>query len=168
MSNVSQWCVAVCCSVLQCVAVGLLQRVAVCVRIWVVNSVWQCIAAVCCSLTHEALFPQKLKWASGISIFTLYTPLSLLHFTTTIHHATHCNALQYTATQCNALQRSATLCNDVKYHCPKNYRFQQNMVSLEIHTSCRCGGQKKPLRGALAIYCNTLQRTATLCKVPSI
>jgi len=120
-------CVAVCCSVLHCVALchGVLQCVAVCCSVLQYvegsRSVMQCVAVYCsvlklvyttCVNTKNAL--HNVDRALCVLQYMLQCCNSFAHCTATHlntlqHTATHCNTLQHTATHCNALQRITTL-----------------------------------------------------------
>jgi len=79
------WCVAVCCDMLQCIAMC-----------WVLVAVY---CSACCSvLLHEE------AWRSAAQA-QASSPINALQ-----HIATHCTALQHIATHCNALQHTATHC----------------------------------------------------------
>jgi len=121
-------CVAVCCSVLQCV----LQHVAVCC------SVLQCVAVGCWCVIHlifpslfiEVMSPLRMTHSYG---YMTHSEMSLqlgedsfsslfpagshfqksarhqIYISRTLQHtATHCNTPQHTSTHCNTLQHTAT------------------------------------------------------------
>jgi len=106
-------CVAVCCSVLQCVAAvrcsvlqcvapdtsHVLQCVAVCC------SVLQC-GVVCCSVLH--LIPRITLCVAHYSICNTLQHVRLIICNTLQHTTPHCNTLQHTASHCNTLHRTAT------------------------------------------------------------
>ena len=76
-------CVAVCCSVLQCVAVC--RSVLQCVASWIYTKLPSRLASLFLSLPHTE--------CGGWAVFNVFTTLQ--------HAATHCNTLQHTATHCN-------------------------------------------------------------------
>jgi len=129
--------VAVCCSVLQCVAVCC-KNFAVCCR----------YVAVCCILSLSSP-PMSGQQHTA-------THCSTLHHTAT--HATHRITLQSTATDlvdilvnhvkpatnCNKLQHTAAYCNILQHTL---------LVSLLLMSGLQY----------TAIHCNTLQQTATDC-----
>ena len=157
-------CVAVCCSVLQCVAVERYvswdsERETWLYGVLVYQESCLSTATHCNTLQHTATHcntPQRTATHSlrcaGISrVLSLY-----------------CNTLQYTATHCNTLQHVATHCNKLSPVC----WYITSLISLLQHTathcntlphtathSLRCAGISR----VLSLYCNTLQYTATHC-----
>ena len=105
----------------------------------------------------------------------------------------HCNTLQHTATHCNTLQHTATHCNTAVIHCVTFIHVHVSYLSVccsvlqgvagccsvlhvlrHIH-SCTCVlsfSQQEPsadtnllIKSKTATCCNTLQHTATYCKM---
>jgi len=139
-------CVAVCCSVLQCVAADFRE----CLVIWIFENAISKILfiiivfRVCCSVLQcvAADFQECLVivfWECTAAHCNITTRCNTLQ-----HTATHCNTLQHTATHCTTLQHTATHCN-----------IRQHTGNTIIN--------KEPLRIYTATHCNTLQRTATHC-----
>jgi len=133
-------CVAVCCSVLQCVVhihslytrvrePRVLQCVAVC---W---SVLQCVA-VCCSVLQCVEPPQSPRGEPRAARQPFYIHCNTLQHTCNTH-ATHCNTLQHTTT---------THCNNTLQHI---YYF----IYSATHMQQTCNTH--------ATRCNTLQHTTT-------
>jgi len=157
------WCVAVCCSVLQ--------YVAVCCFMWIVL---QCVAW-CCSALHTALMlTQSIKSCTQISSYMYRDSLQ--------HTAAHCNTLQYTATHCDTslrhillwvhesssavntciriihIQTTATHCNTLQHtatHC-ETFSICKHMHPYYTHINdCT--------QTSLYMYRHSLQHTATHC-----
>ena len=133
------WCVAVCCSVLQCVHspmcivcvyTGLCVCVYVCACVYTpdayAHTVHVGLYSVCVCI-HTATHCSTLQHTSGCIGCVCVC----------IHTATHCNTLQHTATHCNALQHTAT-----------HIGLYSVCVCVCIHT---------------ATHCNIPQHTATHC-----
>jgi len=100
----------VCCSLLQCVAVGcnVLQCVATC------HHVLQCVVVRCCCDTHTRMHmikrprlgikKQKVQPFKVWNFIRTTTKCNALH-----HTATHFITMHHVASQCNTLQHTATL-----------------------------------------------------------
>jgi len=110
--------VAVCCSILQCVAEGELSKLTTnCC------SVLQCVATQCHTLSYTAIHC-KTKQERKIEICRNKMQYTATRCNTLQHIATHCNTLQHTATHCNTLQHTATHLQHTATHCntPASYR----------------------------------------------
>jgi len=94
-----QQCVAVCCCVLQCVAVWCI----------VCCSVFQCFAVCWVYICVGTLKSDQGSISSGTCSRTA------THSHTQPHTATHCNMLQHTATHFNTLQDTARYCNPLQH-----------------------------------------------------
>ena len=155
-------CVAVCCSVLQCVAMCCC-------------SVLQCVA-VCCSVWHESWMYLVLFFYSlnrGILSFALQhsatqcnevqhaathcnnsSDIHVIHMETLCH--SHCNTAQHIATHCNTLQHAATHCNNSSdihvIHMEALCHLHYNTVLLQYVAMC-CS----MLQCAVAVRCSVLQ-----------
>jgi len=131
-------CVAVCCSVLQYVAVSLyieqtecvaaccsvLQRIAVCCSVLqcvaVCCSVVQCVA-MCCSLLLRLYLLEFLTFAKEVRTIKYKCEVNI-HIHTFRSYvlqcvATHRNTLQHTAPYCNTLHGTAKAVWTIKYNC---------------------------------------------------
>ena len=145
--------VAVCCSVLQCVAVrcsnGTAPHIIGPCHVYI-HLALQCVAA-CCS---DSTVP----------------------YCTTLHHiASHCNTLRHTAAHCYTLHHSVPHCSTLQHtatHCntPGSLPLIRIMTALQHttthsiilqHTAAHCS----TLQHSVA-HCNTLQHTATHCNTP--
>ena len=123
-------CIAVCCSVLQCVAVSCKPHT-LHFKPWMLN-------------LFELLFSCRCAWY-------MYVMIDLQHTAThcnTLQHvicvcndwsATHCNTLQHTATHCNTLQHVICVCNDWSIQCADFWR----MSLIVSHRSLRLVGSFK-------------------------
>jgi len=119
------WCVAVCCSVLQYVAVCCFMCI-----------VLQCVAW-CCSALHTALMlTQSIKSCTQISSYMYRDSLQ--------HTAAHCNTLQYTAIHCNTLRHIIathfTMGARVKQRCKHMHPYytHTNDCNTLQHTATHC------------------------------
>jgi len=132
-------CVAMCCSVLQCVRLSV--------------SEWTLRHPVTQRYSHPLTLgnthtPKDTQWLICEQSMTFYCFATLrdsrcntlqhtaTHCSTLQHAATHCNTLQHTATPCNALPHTATHCNALQ------------------HTATHCNALQHP-----TTHCNTLQHT---------
>ena len=175
-------CVAVCCSVLQCVAVRI-ESALQCVAVRI-ESALQCVAvristckyyskhcnagrcvgsglvdiltAIQCNALDHMLQHTATRVLASCSLHELETGRQS-HCTTLQHTASlliaHCNALQRTATHCSTLQHTAAHCGTLQ-HTTTHYNTLQ-------HTATHCNTLQHT-----ATHCNTLQHTATHCNMP--
>ena len=149
-------CVAVCCSVLQCVAV--------CCQCC---SVMQC-DAVCCSVL-QCVWCRSFSQMSPIKNVALLCLTSIVAKQTSPHIATHCNTLQRTATHCNTLQHTATILSHRPILSQQVLIFQvffadEPRVGLdESKTWLFCGAWKK--RAMRQDSCSVLQCVVVCCSV---
>ena len=126
--------VAVCCSVLQCVAIHstpiTLQHTAT-----HSDTLQQHCNTLCCSVTGNVVqVASKPEYTLQLCILQ--------------HNATHCNTLQHTATQCVTLQHTSTHCNTLQHtatHC-----------NTMQHTATQCNTVQHS-----ATQCITVQHSAT-------
>jgi len=58
----------------------------------------------------------------------------------TVHTATHCDALRHTATHCNTLQHTATHCNTLQHTATHNYA-KKHIRMIVMHSAFR----KRPM-----------------------
>jgi len=118
-------CVAVCCSVLQCVQEAR--------YIYVPPGVLLCVAVRCSVLTESALQCGAVccSMLQCVAVFEVLFlgPLTYDIRNTLQHTATHCNTLQHTATHCNTLQHTATHCNTL-HHTTSHYIVRNACVCL--------------------------------------
>ena len=136
-------CVAVCCSVLQCVAVKSMTWV---IRLDLRKSDSHCMSLRPLLVFQKKLYSQRDGKVLGLSWQDqeLYYVRNLLHCNT-LH--THCNTLQQTATHCNTQQHTATHCNTL-----------QDQELDHVRNLLRCNTLQHTVT-----HCNTLQHTATHC-----
>jgi len=137
-------CVAVCCSVLQCVAVRG--------RVYVGYSTISSL---------NMLFKQHIQGQHTAT------------HCNTLQHTTECNTLQHTATHCNTLQPTATHCNMLfkqhiqGAHCGVPYIHSATHCNTLPHTATHCNtllnARHYNTLQHTATHCDTLQHTATHC-----
>jgi len=165
-------CVAVCCSVLQCVAACHVYPYEVCC------SVLQCVA-VCCSVSYISEYMTTYAIV-GLNLFDMKHSSSAC-CNTLQHAATHCPTLQHTATHCNTPQptgetrhnhrpSSSAHCNMLQHaatHCPT---LQHTSADRRNVTQSSSGSIFPTVRHSSSAHCNMLQHaathTATHCNTP--
>ena len=91
--------VAVCCSMLQCVAVCVAHR--------------SMISFGCSSTMPYDCSYQKMMCCKYREVEVCWTAVAT-YCNTLQHTTTHCNSLQLTATHCNSLQHTTTHCNSLQ------------------------------------------------------
>jgi len=153
-------CVAVCCSLLQSVAVCWSGETRVDPCSLDSIDTLQHTATHCCTLQHTATHCNILQHTAT-------------YCNTLQHTATHCNALQHTATHCSTLQHTATHCNRAlvpHQHTATLCSTLQRIARVQSSESVGLGFGwstycNTPLQHS-ATYCHTLPRTVTHCDTP--